>query len=134
MPTNHTKIDRKNLLALVQPTKNKQKIALFLFSDHSELERVADMTCGAAYVMFSRPKDKVIGGILMSKEHVSVVNIAHECSHATYDFMETLGEKVELAPEYKKLKKKDRDEERFCFVLGILSSLAFEAYGNKTVV
>lgn len=134
LPSDHTKIAPENLLALAQPLKNKYKIALFLFSDHSELEKVADMSCAAAYVAFSKPKNKVLGGILMSEKHKTITNIAHECSHATYDFMETIGDKVNLGPEYKKLKKKDRDEERFCYVLGVLSALAFEAYGNKTVV
>ena len=134
IPSDHTKIAPEHLLALAQPLKNKYKIALFLFSDHSELEKIAEITCGAAYIAFSKPKNKVLGGILMSKEQKNITNIVHECSHATYDFMETVGDKVDLEPEYKKLKKKDRDEERFCFVLGVLSALAFEAYGNKTVV
>lgn len=131
IPDNHTLIPKKYLLATVQPIKNKEKIAVFLFDNHKYLEELAGEECAACYLSFLKYKENVIGGILISKENFNTQLILHECGHATYDFMKTVNPKFKLSSQYKKLQKSDKNEERFCEVLGKLAKSVLELYAEQ---
>jgi sulfatase maturation enzyme AslB (radical SAM superfamily) len=129
---NHTQINSESFIGTVKPLdKNKEKIALFLLKKHKELEELFEMECGTGYMVFVKPKDNVIGGIFMSKEQCELRYLAHECSHATYDYMKIVNPKFRLGKIYKNLSKTSINEERFCVVIGQMIQATMDLYKNN---
>ena len=119
--TKYSDIDSKHLVGYIQPYRNKEKIAVFIFRKHSEMERVLEIGCAACFVGFSEYEDNVIGGIFFSKKELKLEYIIHEISHATFHYMKVVKPKFNLGKAYSHLNKKDEYEERFCNAVGIIS-------------